>query len=171
MNPADLPELRKSCSAPIKCAIEKKGTKKINREIHGKITPIAHLIGALHKGRADWPAIRMTKDAVSVPVIANGDIVDVKTARRALAESGADGVMVGRGAQGRPWLLAQIAHALYGTPAPVVPTGQALTELVSTHYEAVLGFYGTELGVRVARKHLGWYMDTPLRVVGCVARC
>jgi nifR3 family TIM-barrel protein len=112
-----------------------------------------------YTGRADWRAIRAVRMAVRVPVIANGDILDAADARAALAQSGADGVMVGRGAQGRPWQLAQIAAALYGRPAPVVPRGAALADLVATHYEAMLGFYGRDLGLRIARKHLGWYVD------------
>ncbi|MGP6085633.1 tRNA dihydrouridine synthase DusB [Antarctobacter jejuensis] len=112
-----------------------------------------------YKGRADWHAIRRVKDAVQVPVIANGDVVGPEAARSALDRSGADGVMIGRGAQGAPWKLAEVAHTLYGTPAPDIPQGQALTDMVSEHYEAMLGFYGETLGNRVARKHLGWYMD------------
>ena len=112
-----------------------------------------------YKGQADWAAIARIKASVRIPVIANGDITDVASARMALAHSGADGVMIGRGAQGAPWRLAQIAHALYGTPAPVVPQGSALAELVAGHYQDMLEFYGAELGVRVARKHLGWYLQ------------
>nr|WP_074734321.1 tRNA dihydrouridine synthase DusB [Ruegeria halocynthiae] len=112
-----------------------------------------------YKGHANWQAIRAVKDAVSIPVIANGDIVNSDTARTALDQSGADGVMVGRGAQGKPWLLAQICHDLFGAAAPVKPTGPDLIEMVRGHYQAMLVFYGTDLGLRVARKHLGWYMD------------
>ncbi|WP_100367986.1 tRNA dihydrouridine synthase DusB [Yoonia maricola] len=112
-----------------------------------------------YKGTADWAAIGKIKEVVSIPVIANGDIVDAGTARHALRLSGADGVMIGRGAQGRPWVLAQVSAALHGTAVPHIPQGHDLIEMVCKHYEAMLSFYGAELGRKVARKHLGWYMD------------
>ncbi|MEZ5772484.1 MAG: tRNA dihydrouridine synthase DusB [Defluviimonas denitrificans] len=112
-----------------------------------------------YKGSADWGAIRAVRAAVGIPVIANGDIVDAGSARTALAASGAGGVMVGRGAQGAPWRLATIAAELAG----VCPRGmlQAIDvqDVISTHYDAMLTFYGRDLGVRIARKHLGWYAD------------
>ncbi|WP_101066412.1 tRNA dihydrouridine synthase DusB [Roseovarius salinarum] len=112
-----------------------------------------------YKGQADWAAIARVKRAVGIPVIANGDITGAADARRALGLSGADGVMVGRGAQGRPWLLARIARDIFGTPAPQIPCEDEFKSMVAGHYEAMLTFYGKSLGARVARKHLGWYMD------------
>jgi tRNA-dihydrouridine synthase len=112
-----------------------------------------------YKGAADWGAIREVRDAVAIPVIANGDIVDGATARDALHRSGAQGVMVGRGAQGRPWAPALVAASLGFGPPPRIPSGTELSIMVAGHYEAMLDFYGTALGARVARKHLGWYMD------------
>src|SRR5690606_4005249 len=100
-----------------------------------------------YKGAADWVAIRPVVETVKIPVIANGDIIDAASARAALAASGAAGVMVGRGAQGRPWALAEIAHEIFGTPAPVLPKGADLADLVIAHYEAALGFYGIDLGL------------------------
>ena len=130
---------------------EKAGVKMIT--VHGRTRC------QFYKGRADWSAIRAVKQAVSIPVIANGDIVTLDDARAALRQSGADGVMIGRGIQGAPWRLAEIAHGLgYGT-MPRIPSGQEFVEMVRRHYESALAFYGEALGARVIRKHLGWYMD------------
>lgn len=112
-----------------------------------------------YKGSANWAAIAPIVAVAGAPVIANGDITDAASAAQALSVSGAAGVMVGRGAQGRPWALAQIAHELGAGPAPRIPTGAALTDLVGAHYTAMLEFYGVELGMKIARKHLGWYAD------------
>ena len=138
-------------AAPIATRAEAAGITMIT--IHGRTRC------QFYKGHADWAAIRNVVDAVDIPVVANGDITHSAAARQALAQSGAQGVMVGRGVQGRPWLLAQIAHDIYGTPAPQVPQGAAFVEMVLGHYDAMLAFYGTKLGLRMARKHLGWYMD------------
>jgi len=113
-----------------------------------------------YTGKADWHRIRKVANLPGrPPLVANGDVVDAASARLALAQSGADAVMVGRGAQGAPWKLALIAHELWGTPAPVVPRGAALADAVAEHYEDILSLYGTELGLRVSRKHLGWYAE------------
>ncbi|MEM9434122.1 MAG: tRNA dihydrouridine synthase DusB [Pseudomonadota bacterium] len=112
-----------------------------------------------YKGKADWAAIRAVREAVDIPVLANGDIIDLATARQALDQSNANGVMIGRGAQGRPWILAQIAAGLVGAAVPDRPQGSDFADLVVSHYEDILSFYGPDLGLRVARKHLGWYMD------------
>ena len=113
-----------------------------------------------YKGEADWLAIADVSQAVDIPVIANGDITNGQTARTAMQAAQSAGVMIGRGAQGRPWLLAQVAAVLEGrAPATAPPVREALHDMVCGHYEAMLGFYGVDLGLRVARKHLGWYMQ------------
>ncbi len=113
-----------------------------------------------YKGSADWKAIARVKQAVSVPVVANGDIIDLPTAARALELSGADAVMVGRGHYGAPWAAAEISAAASGGHVEDVPADpQAIADYVIAHYEAMLSLYGTEGGIRIARKHIGWYFD------------
>ena len=111
----------------------------------------------LYEGSADWAFLREVKDAVTIPVIVNGDIVDLDGVRRALALSGADGVMIGRGAYGRPWFLKQAIAMLRGEPVPSEPSLAEQGALVHEHYEAMLCHYGAGPGLRVARKHVAWY--------------
>ncbi|MEM6972069.1 MAG: tRNA dihydrouridine synthase DusB [Pseudomonadota bacterium] len=112
-----------------------------------------------YKGHADWKAIGAVVDAVDVPVIANGDITDAASARSALSASGAAAVMIGRGARGLPWLPSQVMAALESRAVPPAPSGAALVELILSHHAAQLEHYGEALGLRTARKHLGWYAE------------
>ncbi len=110
-------------------------------------------------GTADWRGIRAVREATRLPLLVNGDIVSIEQARHALAESGADGVMIGRGACGRPWFLGQLAAALTGRPVPEAPPLAARAAIAIEHYEGLLTHYGRRLGTTLARKHLGWYLQ------------
>lgn len=115
-----------------------------------------------YKGSADWEAIRPVVEAVDVPVVANGDVVDDRTARACLDRSGAAAVMIGRAALGRPWLVGSVAATLAGK-TPREPSPEEKTQAVAEHYEGILALYGSHVGVRHARKHLAAYADEAAR--------
>jgi tRNA-dihydrouridine synthase B len=113
-----------------------------------------------YQGKADWRAIARVKEAVAIPIVANGDVRSPSCAAQILAQSKADAVMVGRASYGAPWLAAEVAHAANGVSARDVPrTSIEIADYVVSHYEAMLSLYGVESGLRHARKHLGWYLD------------
>ena len=112
-----------------------------------------------YEGKADWRAIRRVKEAVSIPVVANGDVSSVEDAKVVLEESGADAVMVGRANYGAPWTAGFVAAGAGALGGVQPPQGAALADYVVAHYHDMLSLYGVESGLRQARKHLGWYLD------------
>ena len=110
-----------------------------------------------YRGTSDWEFIKEVKKVIKIPVIVNGDIVSCATAKEALIKSGADGIMVGRGTYGKPWLLAQIMHYLNTGQIQSAPPKNIHVDTILTHYQSILDYYGIDIGIKIARKHLGWY--------------
>jgi nifR3 family TIM-barrel protein len=133
---------------------EQLGVKAIT--VHGRTRQ------QFYGGRADWRAVAEVKKAVRVPVIVNGDIVDAASAREALAHSGADAVMIGRGAYGRPWIASALDDALKGNADMAEPGLASRLGIALQHFTDTLRFYGDALGLKIFRKHLGWYVEQAL---------
>ncbi len=128
---------------------EECGVKMVT--IHGRTR------NQFYEGKADWKLIRLVKDMVKIPVIANGDISDFSETLQALDQSGADGLMIGRGAYGRPWFIGQVMEFLKSGHIGEPPTITQRRAMVLEHLEAMLAYYGAHAGLRIARKHIGWY--------------
>jgi len=144
-----------SRNAPeIAAMAERLGVKAIT--VHGRTRQ------QFYGGKADWRAVAAVKQAVRVPVIVNGDILDAASARTALEQSGADAVMIGRGAYGRPWIAAELDRVLYTDTEMSEPDVAARLGIALEHFTDTLRFYGDALGLKIFRKHLGWYVEQAL---------
>ena len=124
------------------------------------ITIHARTRNQFFKGKPDWSMVKLVKNSVSIPVIINGDIIDSRSAKLAISKSLADGVMIGRGAIGKPWLLNDISKSLYGTISNCASGLLLLGDLVMLHFDKILSYYGKEIGLKMFRKHLLSYMKS-----------
>jgi tRNA-dihydrouridine synthase len=153
----------RSRNAPeIAAMAERLGVKAIT--VHGRTRQ------QFYGGTADWRAVAEVKAATALPVIVNGDIVDAASARAALEQSGADAVMIGRGAYGRPWAAAAMDLALSSHSEMSEPDSAARLGIALDHFADTLRFYGDALGLKIFRKHLGWYVEQALCPADPVAR-
>lgn len=129
--------------------VEGEGAKMVT--VHGRTR------SQMYEGKADWKFISKVKEVVKVPVIANGDVVSSESAEQCLKESGADGVMVGRGIYGKPWLLSQITEYLQNGKCTDEPTVEEKRQIVLRHFDSMVEYYGEIRAVQLARKHISWY--------------
>jgi nifR3 family TIM-barrel protein len=144
-----------SRNAPeIAAMAEQLGVKAIT--VHGRTRQ------QFYGGTADWRAVAAVKQAVRIPVIVNGDIIDAVSARTALSRSGADAVMIGRGAYGRPWIASSLGRALRDGTDMAEPSLAHRLAIALEHFSDTLRFYGDALGLKIFRKHLGWYVEQAL---------